>query len=177
MLGFNDVGWFYSDAPGTLNSIQTLITNARKANPNLKFAVANIPQRSFIGGREDLPLKTNIYNELLRNAIPSWSTTQSPIHLVELQENYNCETTACPAAYDGLHPNALGEFQIARAFTLTLVNNFQIGTSPLAIPSNIPVRSLPVPSNLQASSSPGGVTATWDAGTFSNMTFSLILLT
>jgi hypothetical protein len=54
MLGFNDMGWYYSDADGTLDSISTLITNARAANPNLKFAVANVPHRKFIGGREDL---------------------------------------------------------------------------------------------------------------------------
>jgi lysophospholipase L1-like esterase len=166
MLGFNDMGWFYSDAPGTLDSIITLINNARAANPNLKFAIANVPQRTFIGGRNDLPLNTDIYNGLLNNVIPGWSTTQSPVHLVHLQENYDCETTGCPAGYDGLHPNALGEYQIARAFTLTLVNDFQIGTSPLAIPSDIPARPLPVPFNFQLSSSSGGATATWDAGRF-----------
>lgn len=166
MLGFNDMGWFYSDAHGTLDSIQTLISNTRSANPNLKFAVANVPQRSFIGGREDLPLNTDIYNSLLSNAIPKWSTTQSPISLVELQENYDCGTTACPAGYDGLHPNALGEYQIARAFTLTLVNNFKIGNSVLEIPSGVPARSLSEPSNFQVFPSPDGVVATWDAGMY-----------
>ncbi|CZR57589.1 uncharacterized protein PAC_07478 [Phialocephala subalpina] len=164
MLGFNDMGWFYSDAAGTLDSIKTLISNARTANPNLKFAVANVPQRTFITGREDLPLNTDIYNSLLSNAIPGWSTTQSPISLVKLQENYDCGTTACPAGYDGLHPNALGEYQIARAFTKTLVADFQIGTSTLAIPSHVPARPLPVPSNFQVSSSSGRLKATWDAG-------------
>jgi lysophospholipase L1-like esterase len=175
MLGFNDMGWFYSDAQGTLDSIQTLIVNARAANPNLQFAVANVPQRRFIGGREDLLINTDIYNALLRNAIPGWSTTRSPIHLVELQENYDCQATGCPAGYDGLHPNAFGEYQIARAFTLTLVNDFQIGTSPLVIPSDIPSRTLMVPTNFQASSSPGGVTATWDASTFRSMTLEMWL--
>ncbi|PYH32825.1 uncharacterized protein BO87DRAFT_311650 [Aspergillus neoniger CBS 115656] len=163
MLGFNDMGWFYSDAPGTLDSIQTLISNARTVNPNLKFAVANVPQRSFIGGREDLPISTNIYNALLRDAIPEWSTTDSPIHLVELQENYECEPSACPVGYDGLHPDAAGEYQIARAFSLTLVNDFKIGSSPLSVPDSIPARPLPVPSNFQVFSSATGVTATWDS--------------
>ncbi|EFE38232.1 hypothetical protein TRV_07103 [Trichophyton verrucosum HKI 0517] len=163
MLGFNDLGWFYSDAAGTLDSMHTIINNARDANPRLKFAVANVPQRSFIGGRDDLPVSTAIYNSLLRAALPKWSTKQSPIHLVELQENYDCEPSACAAGYDGLHPNAQGEFQIARAFTLTLVNDFKIGSSALEVPSDIPSRSLPVPSNFKVVSSPGGVTATWDA--------------
>ncbi|GKZ18954.1 hypothetical protein AbraIFM66951_001914 [Aspergillus brasiliensis] len=141
MLGFNDMAWFQSDASGTLDSIRTLVINARAANPNLKFAIANVPQRSFIPGREDLPINTNIYNALLRNAIPEWSTADSPIHLVELQENYDCGPNACPAGYDGLHPNAAGEYQIARAFSLTLVNGFGIGGSPLTIPDHVPERS------------------------------------
>ncbi|KAF8846484.1 hypothetical protein BDZ45DRAFT_682498 [Acephala macrosclerotiorum] len=34
----------------------------------------------------------------------------APISPVELQENYDCGTSSCPAGYDGLHPNALGEY-------------------------------------------------------------------
>ncbi|KAF7173946.1 hypothetical protein CNMCM5623_006165 [Aspergillus felis] len=162
LLGFNDMGWFYSDSMGTLDSIHTLISNTRAANPKIKFAVANVPQRSFIGGREDLPVDTNIYNSLLRDAIPKWSTTASPIHLVELEENYNCQPSSCPVGSDGLHPNAIGEYQIARAFSQTLVRDFGIGSSALSIPSDVPTRPLPVPSNFKVFTSPGGVTATWD---------------
>jgi hypothetical protein len=164
LLGFNDMGWFYSDSMGTLDSIHTLISNARAANPNIKFAIANVPQRSFIGGREDLPVSTNIYNSLLRDTIPEWSTTASPIHLVELEENYNCQPSSCPVGSDGLHPNAMGEYQIARAFSQTLVKDFKIGSSALSIPSDVPTRPLPVPSNFKVFTSPGGVTATWDPG-------------
>ncbi|BCR97517.1 SGNH/GDSL hydrolase family protein [Aspergillus luchuensis] len=140
MLGFNDMAWFQSDASGTLDSIRTLVINARAANPNLKFAIANVPQRTLIPGREDIPFNTNIYNALLRNAVPEWSSAGSPIHLVELQENYDCGPDACPAGYDGLHPNTLGEYQIARAFSLTLVKVYGIGNSPLIIPDKIPER-------------------------------------
>ncbi|EEQ35110.1 hypothetical protein McanMca71_001702 [Microsporum canis] len=135
MLGFNDLGWLFSQPIDALGSLYALINNARKANPNLKFAIANVPQRSFIG-REDLPVTTQQYNSLLRDALPQWSTEQSPIHLVELQENYSCGMAACEAGYDGLHPNAQGEYQIAHAFTLTLVNDFKIGSSPLMVPLN-----------------------------------------
>ncbi|KAE8347220.1 hypothetical protein BDV24DRAFT_146767 [Aspergillus arachidicola] len=131
MLGFNDMEWFYSDAEGTLDSIYTLVSNARSVNPKLKFAIANVPQRSFIGGREDLPVSTNIFNALLRNAIAEWSTGNSPISLVKLLENYDCEPSGCPAGYDGLHPTAI-EYQIVRAFALTLVEYFKIGSSVLS---------------------------------------------
>ncbi|KAE8402489.1 hypothetical protein BDV37DRAFT_295350 [Aspergillus pseudonomiae] len=162
MLGFNDMGWFYSDSGGTLDSINTLVTNARSANPKLKFAIANVPQRSFIGGREDLPVSTNIYNALLRDSIPKWSTADSPISLVKLQENYDCEPSGCAAGYDGLHPTARGEYQIAHAFTRTLVKDFKIGSSPLSIPDSLPGRPLSVPSNFKVFTSATGVTATWD---------------
>jgi hypothetical protein len=88
MLGFNDLGWFYSDAPGTIDSVDTFVTNARAANPNVQIALANIPQRSFIGGREDLVENTQIYNTLLPQYIADWTTEQSPIHLVDLEDNY-----------------------------------------------------------------------------------------
>lgn len=161
MLGFNDLGWFYSDDKGLLKNMQTFIANARAAKPNVKIALANVPQRTSLG-RQDLPDKTTAYNKALVDAIPSWSTDQSPIYLVKLQENYDCALGGCPAGYDGLHPNAKGEYEIARAFSLTLVNDMKIGSTPLDIPGNIPTRPVPVPSNFNVATSPQGVTATWD---------------
>jgi hypothetical protein len=34
------------------------------------MALANIPQRAFIGGRSDLPIKTDVYNQILAAEIP-----------------------------------------------------------------------------------------------------------
>lgn len=127
----------------------------------MKFAVANVPQRTSLG-RKDLPINTNTYNGMLAKAIPQWSTTQSPVALVQLRENYQCELDGCPAGYDGLHPNILGEFQIAQAFSRTLYSSFKYGKGPLVIPNPVPTRPLPIPSNFRVFSSPGGVTATWD---------------
>ncbi|KAK0112622.1 hypothetical protein ONS95_014364 [Cadophora gregata] len=165
MLGFNDLGWFYSDADGTMNSVETFINNARAANPNIKIALANIPQRSFINGRQDLIDSTTKYNNDLSGNIAKWNTAQSPIRLVHLEETYDCHPRSCPAGYDGLHPNAWGEFQIANAFSETLVNDFGIGNTVLAVPAQDDgslARPLPGITNLQIFSSPQGVTATWD---------------
>jgi lysophospholipase L1-like esterase len=124
MLGFNDLGWYYSDAPGLIDSMQTLITNARAANPNINIALANVPMRTDLG-RVDLPTMTDQYNnDLIVPAIAQWTTAESSIELVELRENYSCELDSCPAGSDGLHPNAFGEYEIAYAFSLTLVNQF-----------------------------------------------------
>ena len=102
MLGFNNIGWFYSNAPGTINGIETLVSNAQAANPNLKFTIANVPQRSFISRRQDLVDNTVTYNSLLPGAISKLTTEQSPISLVELEENYDCQPGGCPAGYDSL---------------------------------------------------------------------------
>lgn len=165
LLGFNDIGWFYSDAQGTLDSVYTLMMNARTANPNIKMAIANIPMRSSLrAGRADLPIKTNEYNEALTRAIPQWNTTQSPIALVDLRGSYSCELTACPAGYDGLHPNAYGEYEIAHAFCVGLINGLGIGNSPLTIPISIPNRAAlsQTPNNFMIQASPGGIHGTWD---------------
>lgn len=97
MLGFNDMGWFFSDADGTIDSIDTLVDSARAANPKMKFAIANVPQRTFIGGRQDLVTNTRFYNALLKKALPEWSTTQSPIHMVDVEKYYECNINGCPS--------------------------------------------------------------------------------
>lgn len=90
-LGFNDLGWFVSGPEGTLESMKALVDNARAVKPDLKFAIANVPQRSHLGGRDDLPIITDQYNELLVKAIPEWSTDISPIKLVKFREEYSCK--------------------------------------------------------------------------------------
>lgn len=162
LLGFNDLGFAVSDAAGTLDSMKTLVTEARVAKSDIKIGLGNIPQRIALTGRVDLPVNTDRYNKLLAAAIPTWSTTMSPIAPVLIRENYRCENSSCPAGYDGLHPNALGEYQIAQAFSRALVSSFSIGTSQLVIPTTIPARPVEVPANVKAVTSLMGVTVTWD---------------
>ena len=57
-------------------------------SPELRFAVANVPQRSKVG---DLDIRTGQYNEKLREAIPKWSLPSSPVELVEFMEAYSCK--------------------------------------------------------------------------------------
>ncbi|KAL7934262.1 hypothetical protein V8C35DRAFT_327188 [Trichoderma chlorosporum] len=161
-LGFNDMGWFVSDAIGTLQSMNTFIQNARAAKPDIAFAVANVPQRLFIGGRDDLITKTDDYNGALPALLQSLSTTESPIQLVEFRENYSCDPLACPAGSDGLHPNALGEFQIAKAFADALSHGFNWPGNAFVINGTIPTRACSTPANVVATPSTCGITVTWD---------------
>ncbi|KAJ6779301.1 hypothetical protein PWT90_10378 [Aphanocladium album] len=162
LLGFNDMGWFVSDAPGTLNSMEKFIQNARKPNPGVKMAIANVPQRSLIGGRDDLPVKTTDYNRALPALLKKFDSQLSPTRLVDVEGNYDCAPAHCPAGYDGLHPNAYGEYLIAQAFSRTLYSDFSVGKGQLQLPSSYPPRQLPVPSNIRAVPEPMGVKVTWD---------------
>jgi lysophospholipase L1-like esterase len=157
-LGFNDIGWFVSDAMGALQSMEQLVSNARAIKADIKIAIANIPQRTYLNGRDDLVANTNQYNDLLKSAITAWTQAGSPIGLVDLYGSYSCTPNGgCPAAYDGLHPNELGEYQIAAAFSRTMASSFGIGRAPLTIPAVVPTRPTPVPSGFQALSGPLGI--------------------
>ncbi|MGW8066888.1 GDSL-type esterase/lipase family protein [Streptomyces ziwulingensis] len=161
--GFNDMGWFVSDENGALDSVETIIDQARAAQPGVDFAVATVPHRSKIGGRDDLITKTDNFNRLLANAAPRWSMAISQVEVVDWQKGYSCAPAACPAAYDGLHPNAFGEYQLAIAFEQILHDRYDLGRGPIPFPpENLPVRPTPVPAGLKAESSPQGVTVTWD---------------
>ncbi len=67
------------------------------------------------------------------------------------------------AAYDGLHPNALGEYELAKAFSQALVSAFSLGRRELAVPKHIPPRPLPTPTQFRAVAAPSGVVITWAA--------------
>ena len=92
-LGFNDIAWWVGGPVETLANVKELIDEARAAvRGNVKFAVANVPNRTSIPGREDLVMNTKIYNIMLETAIPSWSTPESPVALVRFCEEYSCKS-------------------------------------------------------------------------------------
>lgn len=161
-LGFNDMGWFVSGPEGTLDSMRTLVDQARAAKPDLDLAVANVPQRTFIGGRDDLPVNTTKYNSMLAAAIPSWNNDKSRVALVDWAGNYSCDTHDCPAGYDGLHPNALGEYQIAQAFVRTLHDSYGLGSQLIDIPAHVPDRPAPAPDRVWIDSGASGITVNWE---------------
>ncbi|MCF3131525.1 fibronectin type III domain-containing protein [Streptomyces olivochromogenes] len=76
----------------------------------------------------------------------------------------NCDPTAttCATAYDGLHPNPLGEYRIARAFGTALHKAFDIGTQDPQVPDNVPDRQMATPTGLAFDGTQQGVTVTWN---------------
>lgn len=57
----------------------------------------------------------------------------------------------------------MGEYQIARAFSLVLYNSYGMGSSALSVPDDVPARSCPAPTSFLAQTSPSGIMVTWDA--------------
>jgi hypothetical protein len=100
--------------------MEQFIDKARATSPELRFAIANVPQLSKIG---DLNVRIGQYNERLREAIPRWSLPSSPVELVEFMEAYSCkycytvlfksnrlitdsigDQINCSTTLDGIHP-------------------------------------------------------------------------
>ncbi|KAK7719407.1 hypothetical protein SLS63_010044 [Diaporthe eres] len=150
-LGFNDIGWWGHNATDLILSIQRLVFNARLARPDIKVLIADVSHRVAVSGREDIEAITNEYNNLLDAGAAEWWTAGSPVEVVKVSKVYDCQVTACPAGIDGLHPNSLGDFQIARAYTQVLHDKFHYGDAPLEVPSPDTI-----PGFAASSSSPNG---------------------
>ena len=160
-LGFNDMGWLVSDAAGTLQSIEALVDIARRAKSDLRGVLATVPHRTFL--RDDLITYTDEYNREIRSLVKRMTTKRSEIMLAEFAEHYSCGRDHCPAGYDGLHPNALGEWQIAKAFSEPLQKfGLRAMSDPLEIPDPVHEPYLGTVTNLMAVGFPMGIKVTWD---------------
>jgi hypothetical protein len=117
LLGFNDLGWWVSGPDGLLSTTENLVNSARRGNPNVKFAIGNVVERLFIDCRQDLVDNTRDYNNKLKQACTAWSRYANTFTAyVDVAAQYDCRPGGCPDGYDGLHPNAMGELHIAKAF-------------------------------------------------------------
>lgn len=163
LLGFNDIAWSPGLSPADIvGNMGILVARARAIKPNLKFAIGNVPHRD--GDYPNVPERTDAYNKLLAEAIPKWNTEESPVEPVYMRESYTCEVESCPAGFDGLHPNTRGDFEIAHAFSRTLVQKFGLGRWPLPIPDpwNLPVRQVSAPKDVKTVVGADQVDVTWD---------------
>jgi lysophospholipase L1-like esterase len=161
LLGFNDLGWFVSGPEGLLGTMGTLIENAREAKSDIKILMANVVDRFFINGRDDLVENTLAYNNMLRSTYSNWVRLESPLSYVELNANYQCRPDACPDGYDGLHPNSMGEYHIAEAFARSLKADFYFDGDDFVVPSNPEARVVSTPTGVQALQVDEGILATW----------------
>lgn len=68
------------------------------------MAVANVPQRSLIGGRDDLPVKTSEYNKALPGLLKKFDSALSATRLVDIAGNYDCQPAHCPVRHTHVFP-------------------------------------------------------------------------
>lgn len=172
LVGFNDLGWFVSDADGLLNTMGHLVDQARQAKGDLKFLIGNVVDCTFINGRQDLVDETEKYNELLRRKLEpeeeepdnpySWFRFGSPLVPVDMNTYYNCAPSSCPDGWDGLHPNAKGEIAIANGFAQRLWSDYKFQASLSDFPKDRPPRSIGTPSSVRAVSTDEGIVASWN---------------
>lgn len=90
-LGFNDVGWWSQTAPELVATMHRLVQNARRGRPDVAILVADVSHRLLVAGREDIPPTTDQYNALLAQNALVWSTEESPVWVVKVSEDYDCE--------------------------------------------------------------------------------------
>ncbi|GFF92627.1 exochitinase 1 [Aspergillus udagawae] len=162
LLGFNDLGWWVNGPEDLVGKMGSLVEAAREAKPDIKLLVANVVHRSFIGGRQDLIDMTNKYNILLRDRIPNWFRWESGISYVDVNTPYNCRPDGCPDGYDGLHPNALGEYHLAQAFARVLQKDWGYSGIEFQVPATVDPRPVSKPVNVRSVSYPEGLFTTWD---------------
>ncbi len=143
-LGFNDVA--YNSQAGALADAKILINKARAVDPKVRVLVANVVHRTPTCGLSYLNPAISTYNTDLATAVPHWSTSKSPVRLVNISSGYKPATDT----YDGLHPNGLGEYVIADAFSRALARDFGVGKVPGAPPSRVPGITLATPASVSA---------------------------
>jgi len=157
-LGFNDLAFGLNSPSGLIGDMGTFINNARAANPNLRFLIANVVHRTPLPDiAPDLPAKITEYNSNLGAALQNLSTTQSPVVLVDIDTPYDEYTDT----YDGVHPNGIGDYKLARAFANKMSSSFGLGPQFGSIPSSVPGLTYTAPSSLTATSTDQGITVSW----------------
>lgn len=162
LLGFNDLGWYVSGPDDLVGNIGSLVDNARKAKADIKILLGNVVHRRFITGRQDLVDNTNTYNALLRSRYTDWFRWESPCAYVDVQANYDCTPDACIDGYDGLHPNAKGEYHIAQAFARVLKSDFGFAGGDFVVPGTVEPRSISTPTSVATKEVPEGLYTGWD---------------
>ncbi|MEV4576641.1 GDSL-type esterase/lipase family protein [Nonomuraea jabiensis] len=155
-LGFNDIA-FWGGADSTIGYFKDFIAQARAGKSDLKILVSNVINRTELAGYEWLNPAINDYKAKLPAAAASLSTSSSPIYVVDVNTGFNPATDA----YDGLHPNGVGEYKFAKAFADAFASRFSLGATFGSVPSSVPDITVSTPAWVTATPTPEGITIRW----------------
>nr|MDT0665098.1 GDSL-type esterase/lipase family protein [Micromonospora sp. DSM 115978] len=122
-LGFNDLAFGVDSPQDLVADLGVFVAEARAANPDVMFLVANVTQRTPLPLVPLLPVVIADYNARLAAAVAELNAPDSSVWLVDI----DAATDPATDTYDGVHPNGLGEHKIARAFADALSSGPGIG--------------------------------------------------
>jgi lysophospholipase L1-like esterase len=156
-LGFDDLSFGGRSPSVLLAEAKTLIDNARAADRTVKVLIANVVTRAPLPNLPKLNATIETYDAGLAAAVPHWSTSVSPVKLVNLSSVYDPATDT----YDGLHPNGEGEYVIADAFATVLAKDFGLGRVPGPPPTSVPGIAVSTPASFNVMISGSRVLLSW----------------
>lgn len=162
LLGINDLVW-YGETPAQAEAnMETLIQNARSANPHLTFVIGHVMDRGDIFNGTLLNQDTASQLSSLYDSMASrLSTGASRIVTAQTDAGWD----PLKLTWDGTHPSSTGEVLIAAKFADALAS-LGIGSAYGSIPSFVqwPI-SVPAPS---ATSVDRGIALSWQAAPGAN---------
>jgi hypothetical protein len=121
-LGLIDLG-FYTNAEQTADNARAFVAEARAANP--RIAMVWLPVIHNIRAANDGPFAAQVarFNELLAKTAADLDEPASPILMASVPPTWDIDTDT----YDGTHPNASGEHQLASAFAEAMYQGWELG--------------------------------------------------
>ncbi|MEU9361580.1 GDSL-type esterase/lipase family protein [Streptomyces sp. NPDC048301] len=121
-LGLIDLG-FYTDSEQTAVNVRQFITQARTANPHVRFVL--LPVIPNVRAESDAPFAAECdrFNTLLAKAVADLDTPASPVLLASHPAGYDIHTDT----YDGTHPGPSGEHRLAGAFADAMHQAWGVG--------------------------------------------------
>ncbi|GGQ62355.1 hypothetical protein Saso_33850 [Streptomyces asoensis] len=121
-LGLIDLG-FYTNAEQTAQNARAFVAGARAANP--RIAMVWLPVIHNVRAANDPPFAAQVarFNELLAKTAADLDEPASPILLASVPPTWDIDTDT----YDGTHPNANGEHQLASAFAEAMYQGWELG--------------------------------------------------
>ncbi|MBK3632486.1 SGNH/GDSL hydrolase family protein [Streptomyces asoensis] len=121
-LGLIDLG-FYTNAEQTAQNARAFVAGARAANP--RIAMVWLPVIPNVRAANDPPFAAQVarFNELLAKTAADLDEPASPILLASVPPTWDIDTDT----YDGTHPNANGEHQLASAFAEAMYQGWELG--------------------------------------------------
>ncbi|MDX2678851.1 GDSL-type esterase/lipase family protein [Streptomyces sp. NY05-11A] len=121
-LGLIDLG-FYTNAEQTAANARAFVAEARAARPRIRMVWLPVIPNIRAANDEPFATEVTLFNELLAKTAADLDEPASPILLASIPQTWDIDTDT----YDGTHPNAAGEHQLASAFAEAMYQGWELG--------------------------------------------------